>query len=619
MLARGGVARAVLRVAAAVVAGALLALVLRALLFAGTAFAGRRLASECARVLPEVPWLDPVYTRAALWSLTQVRIDGIAIQGMPGALLHGLASSIFLEPSLANFGLLRVVLEPGSPLLGRLAAATVAHAGVLAVGMVLVQRGWTRQRMDLVVAGLTCQVTVAIGILSARPSVAELEATGLVFALNALLPGDALGSVAISDFVDTVNRPFASAVLVGLALLLAYAPTLLALAMRRRSTTSVAVALAVAVGSTAYAGAWPSAPQSARPIVAAPVTTLELRELHRLPPVVMTASSTMPMSVGDRWYLEPRVQASGPSKVEISGAPHEYTYIVNGRPEVIRGMGLNTRYASTMTPELRRVQLESDFSALARLGVNTVTGWDPLEFDSTLFGVANVHGIGVVPPFDLDPEADYSDPDVRSRLSSEVVAWVERYREQPALRMWGIGNEVLHKIVHPAWVGPQDPARERNARAFADWLVETADTIHALDPDHPVTYRSAEDAFVGWVVDALRRRGGGPRPWFVWGTNCYQDHLSHIADSWPDSGFEGALWVSEFAPGTLAIPDRPAGFASMWSVIRQHPGWVLGGAAYAWTRNGPEGIDRNFGLTDDGVVVDGRALEMLEELFRAQE
>ena len=56
-------------------------------------------------------------------------------------------------------------------------------------------------------------------------------------------------------------------------------------------------------------------------------------------------------------------------------------------------------------------------------------------------------------------------------------------------------------------------------------------------------------------------------------------------------------------------------FARCGRVVRSHPEWVLGGAVYAWTRNGPEGVDRNFGLTDDGVPVDGRSLDMLGELF----
>jgi hypothetical protein len=318
------------------------------------------------------------------------------------------------------------------------------------------------------------------------------------------------------------------------------------------------------------------------------------------------------LGLSDRWFGEP---LAGPSRVEIVGADLHYQYLVNGRPEVIRGMGLNTQYASELSPEDRRDRLDADFTALRALGVNTVLGWDPQEFDETLFERAQAHGLGVIPPFDLDPTTDYTDPAVRAQLSEAVMRWVARFRAQPGLRMWGLGNEVLHKIVHPAWVGPQDPAAARNARAFADWLVATADAIHAADPDHPVTYRSAEDAFVPWVVDALHRRGGEPRPWFVWGTNCYQDYLSTLVDEWPDQGMDGPLWVSEFAPGGMAVPDRPDGFQTMWGYVRRHPDWVLGGAVYAWTRNGPEGVDRTFGLTDDGTPVDGRSLDRLGELF----
>ena len=280
-------------------------------------------------------------------------------------------------------------------------------------------------------------------------------------------------------------------------------------------------------------------------------------------------------------------------------------------------MGLNTQYNQFMSPTDRTTQLDADMAAYGEMGVNTVLGWDPAEFDQTLLDSAARHDIGVVLPFDLDPAADYTDPELRQQLHDQVMVWVGRYRGHPAVRMWGLGNEVLHKIVHPSWVGPQDPRRERNAEAFSDWLVETADAIHAADPDHPVTYRSAEDAFVPWVAAALARHPG-PRPWFVWGTNCYQDYMAQILDNWPSSGMDNAIWVSEFAPGTMAVPDRPGGFAAMWRSIRSHPDWVLGGAVYAWTRNGPEGVDRNFGLTDDGVPVDGRSLDVLKTLFHEE-
>lgn len=93
-------------------------------------------------------------------------------------------------------------------------------------------------------------------------------------------------------------------------------------------------------------------------------------------------------------------------------------------------------------------------------------------------------------------------------------------------------------------------------------------------------------------------------------------YLQSIVSHWNQLGMPTALWVSEFAPGGMAVPDRPDGFATMWGYVRQQPDWVLGGSVYAWTRNGPEGVDRNFGLTDDGVPVDGRSLDMLTSLFQ---
>jgi beta-galactosidase/beta-glucuronidase len=341
------------------------------------------------------------------------------------------------------------------------------------------------------------------------------------------------------------------------------------------------------------------------------------RGLNR--PTIPAPEARLPTSL-DRWYLEPALPRTAlPSRVEVVRSAVGYQLLVNGEPRLIRGMGLNSQYAIQLDPADRVSRLDADFQAFRGMGVNLVTGWEPREFDEILLDRAAAHGLGVVLPFDLDPAIDYEDAGVRAELTSEVVAWVTRFRSFPALHMWGLGNEVLHKIVHPSWIGTQDPVHARKARAFAAWLVETADLVHALDPDHPVTYRAAEDAFVSWIREAVDQRGGGPRPWFVFGINCYQVHLSTILQRWPEVGLDGAIWVSEFAPGGLAIPDRPDGFRTLWGYIRQHPDYVLGGAVYAWTRNGPEGIDRNLGLTDDGTPVDGRSLEALAELFTGEQ
>ena len=633
------------RLLGAILAGAVVGLGLRLVLFFAATLTLRAAAAAAVHLLG-VPWLDPVYTRAALRSVGDLRIQGLAVAGPLGSALHDLAPGLVLESSRAYGGLVRLCLEPGQAVLGRLVAADLAHAGVLAAGLLVVRTGWQRRRLGLTLAGLALQAQVAVGILAAPPSLREVEATGVSFAANALLPWLAPRSAAVSDASAGLAWPVLEALLVALALLAGYLPAAAfvgALHCWRRPAQGVRVerrqrspavvcgvsALAVVLSSATCAGAWVPVPDALPPAPAAPPVPAALAA-PAPPPVPPIAPSSPPITAAalthnpsphltqewDRRFLDPdRTPAAGPSHVEIVGSHFDYQYLVNGQPDVIRGMGLNTQYASQLSPADRRARLDANFTALRALGINTVLGWDPNEFDAVLLDRAQAHDLGVVLPFDLDPSTDFTDPAVRAELTSAVLDWVARYRDAPALRMWGLGNEVLHKIVHPAWVGPQDPLR-LSARAFVDWLIETADAVHAADPDHPVTYRSAEDAFVSWVADALRRRGG-PRPWFVWGTNCYQDHLADIVDAWPGAGIDGPLWVSEFAPGGLAVPDRPDGFRAMWGYVRRHPEWVLGGAVYAWTRNGPEGVDRNFGLTDDGTPVDGRSLDALAELFQA--
>lgn len=626
----------ILQLVGGLIAGALLGVALRLIAFLLAILVLRGAATLALGALDAQPWLDPVYTRAALHTLTDVRLRGVAIGGPLGEALHQRGPSVLLDPAAAHGGLARLVVAPGRAVLGRLLAAGLAHAAVLAVGLLVVRVGWRQRRTDWLLLGIATQAQVAVGILTAPPSLSDLEATGISFAANALLPWLAPRSAALSDPLAGFGGPLLSGVLVAVALLAAYAPAVALVAVARAAARRLRVplvsgvhvararagsvapllsALLIVVGSAAAAcaGAWVVDTRASAPPAEARVAAAE-PELTAPAPSAPAAATGLFGSEWDSWFRE--MAATGPSQVEIVGQAYDFQYLVNGRPETIRGMGLNTQYASELSPDERRARLNEDFSAMRALGINTLVGWDPQEFDGLLLDRAAAHGLGVVLPFDLDPAIDYTDAATRADLTQQVLDWVQRNRDAPALRMWGLGNEVLHKIVHPAWVGPEDPAAARNARAFAAWLVATADAIHAADPAHPVTYRSAEDAFAPWVLDALRQ-GGGPRPWFVWGTNCYQDYLSTIVDEWPAVGMGSPLWVSEFAPGGMAVPDRPDGFRTMWGYVRRHPEWVLGGAVYAWTRNGPEGVDRTFGLTDDGTPVDGRSLDALGELFDA--
>ena len=599
-------------------------------------------AGVIGNALAVVPWTDPVYTRAALYSLADIHISEVSIVGVP------------------HVDLFKVGLEPGSSVLGRLLAAGFAHAGVLAAGLLLLRKGIHRRRWMLISMSVATQLQVALRLVRSPPSLGDLETIGLSFALNMSLPWLSDRHLVVTDLVGRLPPPIVEAGLVSIAFVSAYVvaglAVLSAITIGRRiharrtsrgrspsgavrapvlraslATSITLLALSAIAAACQVAPIPPAATSAADPLAQiAPAATSAADPLAQswAPALTRPAPSvTLPapqanqaplppslMVVGDRWFAE-----AIPSRVEIVQSDGGFVYLVNGTPQVIKGMGINTQYHSELSPSDRRARLDADLTEMHEMGVNTLVGWDPAEFDSILLDAAQGLGIGVVLPFELSPDTDYTDPSIRADLTTRVLAWVNQYRDYPALRMWGLGNEILHKIVHPAWVGPQDPHQAAEARAFSDWLVETADAIHAADPNHPVTYRDAEDAFVGWISRALERHPAESRPWFIYGTNCYQNYLSSIVDNWPDQGTGLALWVSEFAPGGLAIPDRPPAFSEMWGYIRRHPDWVLGGSVYAWTRNGPEEIDRNLGLTDDGKPVDGHSLDAIASFFQADD
>jgi hypothetical protein len=252
---------------------------------------------------------------------------------------------------------------------------------------------------------------------------------------------------------------------------------------------------------------------------------------------------------------------------------------------------------------------------MAVAGVNTLVGWNPATIDGLALDVAYQVGLGVTLPFDVDFTQDVRDSSVRRVFIGAVLGWVEQYREHPALRMWAVGNEVLQRSIPPVWCSSGPSASQSAwADAWSTLLVEVADLIHARDPWHPVLYREAEDSYAPWLARALEAAPAS-RPWLVYGVNAYTPRLAEILDSWPERGIPTSLFVSEYAPLNAPHGERAEQFREIWGTIRARPGHVLGGAVYVWSTDGPEEVDKAFGLVgEDGVPVDD-ALDAISVLY----
>ncbi len=285
-------------------------------------------------------------------------------------------------------------------------------------------------------------------------------------------------------------------------------------------------------------------------------------------------------------------KAPGPSIVSIQRVPDgSYRYVVNGQARILIGMGYNPIYRQ-LTDAQRAARYDRDFAMLCQAGVNTILGWDADKgyqqdkFDQLTLDSASRHDLGVVMPFYLPAEGTYLDPVFLNQLIDQAKAKVMRYKDHPALRMWGVGNEVL-----------DDMQEATMAEPFATFYAWLADVVHALDPNHPVIFRGAEDTHTATMAEAAGR-DGKDRPWLVFGANIYSDRLAQMLGAWPSRSFNKPLFVTEFGAEENWPGGRAAGYRDMWRLIRSHPEYVLGGAPYAWTIAGPEPTDPKWGLMD---------------------
>ncbi|OGO05047.1 MAG: hypothetical protein A2Y60_04415 [Chloroflexi bacterium RBG_13_54_9] len=287
-----------------------------------------------------------------------------------------------------------------------------------------------------------------------------------------------------------------------------------------------------------------------------------------------------------------------------------FRYLVNGSPQLFIGMGYNPIYRY-LSDEERAANYDRDFRILCEAGVNHIIGWDADKgyeqdkFDELTLDYAHKYGLGVVMPFYLPPDGDYMDEAFCESLLEEAATKVARFKDHPALRMWGVGNEVLIEM----------PSEDMQI-AFGQFYPRIADLVHSLDPNHPVIYREAEEVFSTGVCDVMRQTVL-ERSWFFYGMNAYTMRLEQILDAWPSQMPGCPIFVTEFGAEPSSDGDRMLGYLNMWRMIRAHPEYVLGGAPYAWTTAGPEPTDIIWGLMDENSQpVDDTFEELAEDWHR---
>src|SRR5579883_263814 len=252
---------------------------------------------------------------------------------------------------------------------------------------------------------------------------------------------------------------------------------------------------------------------------------------------------------------------AGPSVVTTEQTPDgSWKYLVDGQEQTFIGIGYNPIYRNLSNAQ-RAANYGRDFAMMRDAGVNTILGWDADKgyeqdkWDELTLDVANQYGMRVVMPLNLSPEGDYTDPAFVGALKEQAREKLARFKDKPALRMWGVGNEVYWVMNPDMWP------------AFSQAYLDIIDLFHEEDPNHPVIYREAEDTYVPELKQALQD-SGDMRPWLLYGMNIYDKDPRPLLAEWPDLGMDRPMLVSEFGAQGDTPQERAEGYVDMGRAIR---------------------------------------------------
>lgn len=218
---------------------------------------------------------------------------------------------------------------------------------------------------------------------------------------------------------------------------------------------------------------------------------------------------------------------AAPSKVAIVTKGDGYELQVDGKPYVAKGV--------TFSGSGGQANYDKDMARLASIGVNTIRTWGTGKDTQALLDAAQKNGIRVMvglwlrhgrPGMEGDDSFDYTkDNEGVQKQLNDTLADVRKFKDHPAVLVWGAGNEVLLNC-------PNDAVKE----AYAKFLEKVVVEIKKLDANHPVISVDAWTVGLSWWqkfvpsldayginaygrgilgLPATLKKEGVTKPWFI--------------------------------------------------------------------------------------------------------
>ncbi len=268
--------------------------------------------------------------------------------------------------------------------------------------------------------------------------------------------------------------------------------------------------------------------------------------------------------------------------VSVTSTQGNWQLTVNGSPYQVKGVtwGPPANAAPAYMPDLQS------------MGVNTIRTWGTDGTSLPLLNSAAAYGIKVISGFWLNQGTDYlNDTNYKTTQLTTIVNWVTTYKSNPGVLMWDVGNEVLLTLQN-TYSGTQ---LEQERNAYAQYVDQVVQAIHAADPSHPVT---STDAWTGaWPY----YKANAPHL-DLYAVNSYGSVCS-VKQNWISGGYTRPYIVTEAGPAgewevpndANGVPTEPTdvqksqGYATAWNCITGHTGVALGATLFNY------GIENDFG------------------------
>lgn len=223
--------------------------------------------------------------------------------------------------------------------------------------------------------------------------------------------------------------------------------------------------------------------------------------------IPLSASETTVKKLNDKWQL-----------------------YVDGQPFDIKGATFGMRFT--------KENIGSYMKDLKSIGVNSIRTWGAGKETQLLLDSANAYGIKVMvgiwmrhgrPGAEGDDSFDYlKDKQGMEDMFKDALNTVRTYKNNPAVLLWGVGNEVTLNI-----------ATDKEKEAYAKFLERVVQAIKQEDNMHVVSSVSA------WTFDW---------PWWkkftpsldIYGINVYGGGANNIPDEMAKLGVDKPYMICEY-------------------------------------------------------------------------